>query len=291
MPQDGCAGDGPKGGVEAGRSRWGRVVWMLALACLLVEPARGGESEAAVVGGPAIDLSRYKVTFTEDFDTLDVSAWGPGTRWIAHTPWNGDFGEAKFADPAPGFPFVVSEGLLHIEARKFDDGKWRSGLLASVDGAGKGFAQQGGYFEMRAKFPAGKGLWPAFWLIGVDRSLSTSEIDIVEHYGYAPGRYTAAVHVWDRNEPKKSRSAHQRVEVPAGSLYEDFHTYGASVDDEWIRFYFDRREVGRIPTPPEHRQPMYLLVNLGMGGGWPIDEAPSPSFMIVDYVRVWAKDE
>jgi hypothetical protein len=33
-----------------------------------------------------LDLSNYKMTFDESFDTLDVSSWGPRTRWIAHTP-------------------------------------------------------------------------------------------------------------------------------------------------------------------------------------------------------------
>lgn len=55
--------------------------------------------------GDELNLSDLIQTFSEDFDALDVSAWGPGTRWIAHTPWNGDFGSAAFADPKPGFPF------------------------------------------------------------------------------------------------------------------------------------------------------------------------------------------
>ncbi|WP_370878167.1 MULTISPECIES: glycoside hydrolase family 16 protein [Rhodoplanes] len=258
------------------------------LAVLLGASARSSE-DAADTGeaGSEIDLDRYVMTFDEPFDSLDVSAWGPGTRWIAHTPWNGDFGDAKFADPKPGFPFTVDGGLLRIEARKSAGGRWSSGLLASVDRNGNGFAQQYGYFEMRARFPPGKGLWPAFWLIGLDRTTHTSEIDVVEHYGHAPERYTASVHVWNRRVPKESRSEHRRIPVAAGSLYDDFHTYGAGIDPDWIRIYFDRREVWRTPTPKEHRQPMYLLLDLGLGGGWPIDAAPSPSFMVVDYVRAW----
>jgi beta-glucanase (GH16 family) len=239
--------------------------------------------------GDELNLSDLIQTFSEDFDALDVSAWGPGTRWIAHTPWNGDFGSAAFADPKPGFPFTTQNGQLRIEAAKGADGKWRGGLLASVDRGGKGFAQQFGYFEMRARFPAGKGLWPAFWLIGLDRSTHTSEVDVVEHYGHMPARYTASVHVWDRKEPKKSRTTHKFVAVPPNSLYADFHTYGVKIDGEWTRFYFDRREVGSVPTAAEHHQPMYMLIDLGLGAGWPIDEAPSPSYMYVDYVRAWQK--
>lgn len=250
---------------------------------LLCTPLSQGNAQQ----GSTIDLSRYEQTFVEDFDALDVSAWGPGTRWIAHTPWNGDFGAAAFANPGERFPFTVENGVLRIEARKSADGKWRSGLLASVDRAGTGFAQQFGYFEMRAKLPAGEGVWPAFWLIGRDRSTHTSEIDIVEHQGHFPGRFTSAVHVWDRKEPKKSRNAHQRTAVSPGSLSDQFHTYGAKIDADRVRIYFDGREVWNTRTPPEHHQPMYVLLNLGLGSGWPIDNTPNPSFMEVDYVRVW----
>ena len=237
--------------------------------------------------GTQLDLSNYEPTFVDEFDTLDVSPWGPGTRWIAHTPWRGDFGAAAFANPGDGFPFTVQNGLLRIEARKGTDGKWRSGLLASVDRAGNGFSQQYGYFEIKAKLPAGEGVWPAFWLVGRDRSTHTAEIDVFEHQGRFPYRFTSSVHVWDRTEPKKSRSVHHRVPVPPDSLSEQFHTYGALVDSQQVRIYLDRREVWSTATPDQHHQPMYVLLNLALGSGWPIDKTPSPSFMLVDYVRVW----
>src|SRR5258705_3825685 len=113
--------------------------------------------------GDELNLSDLIQTFSEDFDALDVSAWGPGTRWIAHTPWNGDFGNATFADPKPGFPFTTQDGQLRIEAAKGADGKWRGGLLASLDREGKGFSQHFGYFEMRAKCPSGMVLVTSCW--------------------------------------------------------------------------------------------------------------------------------
>jgi hypothetical protein len=73
------------------------------------------------------DMSKLSLVFREDFDDgLNVSPWGPNTRWIAHTPWHGDFGDAQFADPMLGFPFTVVDGMLRIEARKDSDGKWKS---------------------------------------------------------------------------------------------------------------------------------------------------------------------
>jgi beta-glucanase (GH16 family) len=237
-----------------------------------------------------LDLSGYHMTFSEEFNDLDVSAWGPGTRWIAHTPWSGDFGDAQFADPQPGFPFVIEDGVLRIEARKGEDGKWRSGLLASTDAKGTGFTQQYGYFEMRAKLPPGPGLWSAFWLIANRERDSSAEIDIIEHYGVGPSQYESVVHVWPKEGRGRKHSELVRHDIPAGSLYDRFNTFGAHVDREWITFYFNRRALGRVATPPEHHHPMFPLVNLALGGGWPIDKTPSPSFMYVDYIRVWARN-
>lgn len=258
--------------------------------CLVILGAFGAAASGAE-DSRTIDPSGFELTFSEEFDSLDVSAWGPGTRWIAHTPWNGDFGDGSFADPRPGFPFTVEDGVLRIEARKADDGSWESGLLASVDREWNGFAQQYGYFEIRAKLPEGPGLWSAFWLIGVDRTTPYSaEIDVFEHYGHAPASFTSGVKSWSRREDLDSITSGNRTNVPPGYVYADFNTWGVAVSEDWIRFYFNRREIWRQPTPDSHRQPMIVLLNLALGPGFPLDQTPNPSFLYVDYVRVWSMD-
>lgn len=243
-------------------------------------------AQALAAEPAAIDPDKFKLVFDESFDRLDVSAWGPNTRWIAHTPWNGDFGNARFVDPKGDFPFSVRDGVLTITARKTDKG-WQSGLLASTDPKGNGFSQRYGYFEMRARFPAGEGVWPAFWLVSRG-DVKSVEVDVVEHYGHLPGRYTASLHIWDRKDPKLTKSFHQWVNVPPGTLSNDFHTYGVSVDPQQTRYYFDRKEVWSIATPQELTLPLTVLLDLGLGAGWPIDQAPNPFSMQVDYVRAWA---
>ena len=260
-------------------------------------------SSALAEQGDKLNLDGYRLTFNEEFDgKLDVSPWGPGTRWIAHTPWHGDFGDAAFGDPAEGHPFTIEKAVLRIEARKDDmfakvdsyKRPWRSGLLASNDPKGNGFSQQYGYFECRAKLPKGPGVWPAFWLVSsFDRTKpkvgddGSIEIDVMEFYGHKPSEYESVVHVW---KPGPHRSAVGTITTRVDEVSADFHRYGALVEPDFITIYFDGVEVWKTKTPREHNKPLMLLVNLALGSGWPIDKTPNPSHMDVDCLRAYAKD-
>ncbi|EJT04527.1 glycoside hydrolase family 16 protein [Rhizobium sp. CCGE 510] len=237
-----------------------------------------------------LNIDAYQLTFEESFDSLDVSAWGEkSSRWIAHTPWNGDFGDARFTDPAPGFPFTTDQGILKIEARKEADGTWRSGLLSSVNPKGEGFSQQFGYFEARMKLPPGKGVWPAFWLIGLDRSKYTSEIDVLEYYGRAPYEFSMGFHVWRQSQGGQNSTGGHWQSVQHGILNSEYHTYGVDIQADKTSFYFDRQFIWSFDTPKEFYMPFYPLVNLALGSGWPIDETPNPSILLVDYIHVYKR--
>ena len=238
--------------------------------------------------GAPLNLSNFVMTFDEHFERLDISAIGPGTRWIAHTPWNGDFGDARFDNPGPDGPFAKTPAGLSITARKDADGHWHSGLICSMDKDGPGqhgFAQRFGYFEMRAKFPEGPGVWPAFWLIGVDKTSSAAEIDVIEYFGQFPEYYHNWAHIFQDNKDRLSKD--NLVHVPARSLTSKFNDFGVLIEPDMTRFYLNRLEIWSLPTPPEYRQPMYVLANLALGGGWPIDGLASPAVMQIEHIAVF----
>ena len=237
-----------------------------------------------------LDLTGYVMTFNEDFKKLDISSSGPAKPWIAHTPWNGDFGDAAFDNPGPNGPFSLSQNGLLITAHKDSGGKWHSGLIASVDQDGPGnhgFSQRYGYFEMKAKLPTGPGTWPAFWLIGTDKSKSSSEIDVIEYYGAFDNYFHTTEHVWVNGDDQLSRE--YKSEIPHGILSRQFNTFGVLIEPDQTSFYFNRQQFWTTPTPPEYRQPMYLLANLALGGGWPIDQLTSPQIMEIQYIRAYQK--
>uniref|UniRef100_UPI0027D88FB7 glycoside hydrolase family 16 protein n=1 Tax=Methylobacterium sp. B34 TaxID=95563 RepID=UPI0027D88FB7 len=249
-----------------------------------------------------VQLCLYKKTFIDDFDELSVSrSNNEKTRWSAHTPWNGDFGEARFVDPVDNGsdslikgPFAVKDGILSITANRHPDGKWTSGLLSSADPTTAGFAQMYGYFEARMKLPRGPGVWPAFWLAAnahKDDKTPSIEIDVMEYYGKFNDSFHSVLHVWNKTNPSESRFEDILTSVPADSLSESFHLYGVEVTKEWIIFYLDRREIGRKATPKEHNKPLMILVNLALGSGWPIDQTVNPSTLLVDYIHAFTLDK
>jgi beta-glucanase (GH16 family) len=181
----------------------------------------------ATAAPEGLDLCDFKPVMNEDFTSFLVKPHKlDGARWTAHTPWNGDFGDARFTDPGPNGPFAVNDGELTITAKRGADGKWRSGLIAAADASGAGTGVQYGYFEARMRFPPGPGLWPSFWLASLKPANDLSpgvEIDAVEYHGHADDVFSSALHVWykgpDKHEDKaKSRHATQRTAVAAGSL-------------------------------------------------------------------------
>jgi Glycosyl hydrolases family 16 len=225
-------------------------------------------------------------------ETISSERIGPA-RWTAHTPWNGDFGDARFTDPLPqGGPFKISGGILSITASKDGEGHWSSGLIAAADAAGAGFGTRYGYFEARMKLPPGPGTWPAFWLAALRPAGSADgnvEIDVIEYYGQFTASYRSAIHVWYKDN-SKTTGKDQEIKVPDRALVQDFHTYGVDISPQAIVIFLDGKQVWSQPTPVELDGPMYPLVNLALGSGWPIDKTPNPSTLLVDYVHVYGRD-
>jgi len=72
--------------------------------------------------------------------------------------------------------------------------------------------------------------------------------------------------------------------------YEAFHIYGCKITETETIYYCDNIEVGRHETLPMcKKQPLFFMVNLATGGGWPVDLSRynGVADMYVDYVRVY----
>jgi serralysin len=189
-------------------------------------------------------------------------------------------------------PFRIVDGKLEIVAqplkedlRQFAWGRsYSSGLLTSKGS----FAQQYGVFEIRAKMPRGKGLWPAFWLLPVNGSWPP-ELDVLEILGDNPQKLFVS---WHSSAGEKNSSDTKAMDVP--DTAEEFHTYSVVWTKDEIEWFFDDIQIASKPTPQDFHQPMYMLLNLAVGGGWPGAPDAStrfPAKYTIDWVRAYARKD
>lgn len=246
-----------------------------------------------------LDLSRYTLRFSEEFDTLTLFDGTSGT-WKTTGYWGqrtqGSNGERQFyVDPAYNGlgldPFEVENGVLTITAQpaptalksQLGNLDYTSGIITSE----QSFSMQYGYFEIRAQMPEGKGLWPAFWMLTADGEWPP-EIDVIETLGHDPDGLYGTTHYTDASGKKTMNNA-----VVSQGLFDSsdgFHTYGVEWGPEQIVWYYDGIEVGRAANIC-FDQPMYMIANLAVGGYWPGNPdstTPFPAEMKIDWIRAYA---
>jgi beta-glucanase (GH16 family) len=267
--------------------------------------AAAAASLAAPLARATGALPRMQPTFAEDF-AGPVSFYDPATgkgRWKTNY-WFGDQkdqssrclpGERQiYVDRAYcGIdPFAVGKGSLKIiaarnarpgDARLFDPytGRTRpvpytSGLITTE----KSFQQRYGYFEASMAFPQVRGCWPAFWLLGPPGSPHAGdEIDAVE---------------WVASNPKRLFfNAHLAGQAQA-TWADGFDTrrpnaYGVLWTKDSLAWFVNGDKVHERPNPGLH-QPMYLLLNLAIGG-WdnnlPEDPSGFPASLQISSVKAY----
>ncbi len=237
------------------------------------------------------------MTFDDEFNALSASSSGASTTWMTQYPYGGENAytltpndEQEYysqATSGAGSPFSDTNGILNITATPATAGSnpyglaYTSGLLTTY----QSFSQTYGYFEVNAKLPAGQGLWPAFWMLPANNSCS-SELDIFEMLGSDPSTIFGSTHgSWYNNGISQAFSV--------ANTSTAFHTYGVDWEPDTITFYMDGTKLGSAPTPSTMNVPMYMLLNLAVGGSSSWGGAPSastafPATMSIDYVHAYA---
>jgi beta-glucanase (GH16 family) len=248
-----------------------------------------------------LDLTGYKLTFSDEFNSRSISYTGDGTTWqSARDDWRMadgksevGFGVSSFLDPSSGYdPFNVSGGALTITAQPDKtpygyQGSWESGLITTQGN----FSQQYGYFEMRADMSNSPGAWDAFWLMpdrnpNPDGDSDWTELDIVEHYG----AYNQGTYRWiHTNEQEKHPNPNETLQVFSDNPEQTsgYHTYGVNWTPTSLDFYFDGQFMGSKPTPSDFHDPMYIIANLAVNGDVQAG-ATSLDPMKIDYIRAYS---
>jgi beta-glucanase (GH16 family) len=247
-----------------------------------------------------IDLTGYKLTFDDEFNTRSISWSGDQTKWQdARDEWRmadgkGEvgFGRSSFVDPSSGYdPFSVKDGALTITAVPDKTsagvpGSWESGLITTQGN----FSQKYGYFEMRADLSDKPGGWDGFWLLPDQQAAATGkeggwqELDTVEHYGVNNKGVYSTIHTTD---PSNGVPWQVNRQVYSEHDTTGYHTYGVNWGLQKLDFYYDGQLMGSQATPSDYKNPMYLIANLATQDG---ADGGGDQTMKIDYIRAYSKD-
>lgn len=190
---------------------------------------------------------------------------------------------------------VDSTGALLIEARRdfFGGAEYTSARLKS------NATWTYGRFEYRAKLPAGRGTWPALWMLPASQTYGTQywpdngEIDTMEHVGYDPGKVHCSIHSNSFNWMNGNTPTNFTT---IADVFGTFNTYVTEWRPHEVRSLVNGQPVlvwarqgggwGRWPF----NQPFSLRMNVAVGGSWGgaqgVDATAFPARMTLDYVRV-----
>lgn len=236
-----------------------------------------GAGAASVQVARAAPEGQGSTAFFDDFDGPAGSA--PNPKFWTVPDWGADH--------------MYLDGDSHLVLKV--TGTYDNPVTSQVTSKGKvdlGY----GTFSARIKTAAGRGLWPAFYLLGSNDVTNPwpacGEIDVIELI--SDPNYYCTIHA-----PIAGTSNHQQQQF-SGPLWMDptagFHTYWCTHLANSITFGIDAANLGTM-TPSmvpagsswPYNQPFYMILNHIVGDGiWcpkPDATTPLPASMLVDWVK------
>lgn len=155
-----------------------------------------------------------------------------------------------------------------------------------------------GYFEIEAKLPVGKHLWPAFWMWSFDSW--PPEIDIFEGYtrnrkGYCRFDITNPLGFWHVNTNIHLGNHPDNYSLGASSHWMGFKNpakhflkYGCEWSPTKLTFYYNQKKVREITDKKVleeiNKKEMNVIINNAVDSGVDINN-PTNSEFIVNYFK------
>ncbi|MCA9406307.1 MAG: family 16 glycosylhydrolase [Candidatus Omnitrophica bacterium] len=233
-------------------------------------------SQETIVEDPT-GIEEWVLVWSDEFDGKEVDT----TKWRIEDAALIKNNELQYYTPEDVY---LENGNLVLRSRKKSMGgrDYTSGLVET-----KGlYTQTYGFFEIRAKLPKGKGIWPAHWMMNAVGTWPP-EIDIMELIGHEPNKVHMTNH-WGLHPDNRMEGSH----FTGPDFSEDFHTFGLQWEKGLLRWFVDGEE--RYSTTENvHDVPFYLILNTAVGGNWPGKPNATtefPQYHYIDYVRVFKKN-
>lgn len=282
---------------------------------------KGVEAQAAAVQDSENEITQYEgyeLVWNDEFD----GGYLDDTKWrIGNSPENGShkYNTATTADGKLENENVFLEnGVLQLKATPLEEPETNgnktylctSGMVETKTKA----CWRYGRFDICAKLPVAKGMWPAIWMMPDKDTYGwpkDGEIDIMELISQEPDVCYGTLHCGISGTDKYWHPT-ATYKLESGNYYDEYHLFSMEWEPGVIRMYMDNHlyktftdweswvsERGTVTpqTPLDFPHPFnalfYLKLNLATGksGGWceALDETTDweNAVMSVDYVRIY----
>lgn len=245
-----------------------------------------------------IDLAGFQLVFNDNFDSGEINAekWNTALRWGPDITVNNE--EQYYVDiqnnPEFGFnPFRIDTDSIAISAQltptelldSANNQPYLSGVLTTSDK----FTFDQGVAEIRAKIPAGMGLWPQFWMLPDEFVGLRPQLFVMEARGDNTAEIFHSYKYQDENDHVQTTGVLTSV---GDDFSADFHTFAVEWAPGELIFYIDGFEFQRVASENIVSQDMYIILNLAIGGwfpGSPDATTTLPAEFVIDHVRVFQK--
>jgi hypothetical protein len=227
--------------------------------------------------------------------------------------WNHDVGGHGWGDnelqtytQSTANAWLDGRGGLLLTARQEDwtgpDGITRHFTSSRLNTKGKVEVSPGSYVEAEITAPTGRGVRPAFWLLGANFDHvgwpACGELDVMEATQRSPAMVRQTIHVSRLSRPKQDAPYGENAPGGYTTLPQPRdsgpHRYGVYFDDKLVQFYVDRRPTLRFSAQEALERdrawpfdrPQILVLNIAVAGV--PDAAKFPVSMKVGAISVWA---
>ncbi|MET3960870.1 beta-glucanase (GH16 family) [Marmoricola sp. OAE513] len=260
----------------------------------------GGASNAA----SALPDKKPKPIWRDEFSGKAGSA--PSSRtWTAQVGGNGwGNGEVQCYTNSRTNSHLNGKGVLVISARRQPGHTCANGTTNDYTSArlvtlGK-MHRKYGRILIRAKVPAGNGVWPAFWAIGADEPKvkwpRSGEFDVLEALGRKPKMLKTTLHGVDAQGNHRSVT---KEGVAKKKLSKGWHVYGLTWTRKSFTATYDGKVYAKITKKQVRRtgmlwsfdKPFYFVLNLAIGGGYagPVAAGTTRKDFLIDWIRVYKR--
>jgi beta-glucanase (GH16 family) len=247
------------------------------------------------------EKSGWKLTFNDEFNgpNLDTTKWF--TRYLGfRTDMKNANSNYFFEDGC--LVLEVNEAMSwkvsSIQTAQGNFHQWKRSEINHFEPYRVKFAQEYGYFEIRAKGQDDRSGHSAFWLNSIDTTFYSRksrsffnknywkfhEIDIFENFQGNKFKFNLL-------SPPNFVYRKERTRKYSFNYNEDFHIYALEWDSEHVKYYVDNRLMAKYKSKNIAEGPLFIYLSL-YANSWGTDgsENKFPSRFHIDYIRVYERE-